>query len=156
MENGKLDEDPLEEEDEGQRRRKRSKKTTNKESPPESGLYQSHPFNVILHVYDDGDNYGADDTDDNVDMKTCALSKLGKLVTLRFEYLLQLKVVCVGTERSENESENDLLSNLFPDDTGVDLPHQVQIVVPICSYFHTDCYDSCIHCCFDVYNGLYQ
>ncbi|KAG2654287.1 hypothetical protein PVAP13_1NG475314 [Panicum virgatum] len=39
------------------------------------------------------------------------------------EYLAKLNVVCVGIEESEG-LDNNILCNLFPDDTGLELPHQ--------------------------------
>ncbi|XP_077212979.1 THO complex, subunit 5 [Tasmannia lanceolata] len=107
-ENIRLDDDAPEEEDDGQRRRKRPKKVPVKDSLDHAGLYQSHPLKVILHVYDD----------EVVDAKPA------KLVTLRFEYLLKLNVVCVGIDASQEGPDSNILCNLFPDDTGVDLPHQ--------------------------------
>ncbi|KAH1119921.1 hypothetical protein GLYMA_17G241800v4 [Glycine max] len=40
------------------------------------------------------------------------------------ESLDQLNIICVGNEASNSGSENDILSDLFPDDTGLELPHQ--------------------------------
>ncbi|XP_068641219.1 THO complex subunit 5A-like isoform X2 [Aristolochia californica] len=109
-ENAKLEEEVPDEEDDGQRRRKRPKKLAGKENLPHMGIYQSHPLNIILHVYD---NEGSDP------------NKPAKLVTVRFEYLLKLNVVCVGIEGSQDGPESSILCNLFPDDTGVGLPHQM-------------------------------
>ncbi|GAA0163967.1 hypothetical protein LIER_19711 [Lithospermum erythrorhizon] len=47
-----------------------------------------------------------------------------KLVTLRFESWTKLNVVCVGVEGSQESLEHNALCNLFPDDTGLELPHQ--------------------------------
>ncbi|KAI3908583.1 hypothetical protein MKX01_025577 [Papaver californicum] len=104
----RLDEDAPDEEDDGQRRRKRPKKVPGKENLDQAGIYQSHPLKVILHIYDDEDS--------NV--------KPAKLASLRFEYLHKLNVVCVGVEGSHEGPENNILCNLFPDDTGTELPHQ--------------------------------
>lgn len=98
------------EEDDGQRRRKRPKKVPSKESLDQGGVYLVHPLKVVLHVNDD----------DSSDPKS------SRLISLKFEYLIKLNVVCVGIEGSE-ESEKDILCNLFPDDTGLELPHQVYI-----------------------------
>lgn len=104
----RLEDDVPDDDDDGQRRRKRPKKLLSKDSLDNSGVYQSHPLNVILHIYDD------------------ALSdaKPSKLISLRFEYLVKLHVVCVGIEGAGPEN---ILCNLFPDDTGIDLPHEVYI-----------------------------
>ncbi|XP_004291099.1 PREDICTED: THO complex subunit 5A [Fragaria vesca subsp. vesca] len=104
----RLDDDAPDEEDDGQRRRKRPKRAPTKQNPDQSGVYQLHPLKVILHVYD---NEASD-------------PKSAKLVTLKFEYLLKLNVVCVGVEGSHEAAENNILCNLFPDDTGLELPHQ--------------------------------
>jgi hypothetical protein len=52
-------------------------------------------------------------------------TKPSKLVTLKFEYLLKLHVVCVGVDGMQGGSENNFLINLFPDNTGIELPHQI-------------------------------
>ncbi|VVA92744.1 unnamed protein product [Arabis nemorensis] len=94
-------------EDDGQRERKRPKKDGYEEA---ALLYQVHPLKVELHVYDD---------DEIPDPKS------HKLVVLKFEYLLKLNVVCVGIEESQDGSEkNTPLCNLFPDDDGLEPPHQ--------------------------------
>ncbi|GKV04625.1 hypothetical protein SLEP1_g16766 [Rubroshorea leprosula] len=108
VENSKLEDDALDEEDDGQRRRKRSKRVPSKDILDPMGLYQVHPLKITLHVYDD----------DASDPKTA------KLISLKFEYMLKLNVVCVGIEGSNEGPENNILCNLFPDDTGLDLPHQ--------------------------------
>ncbi|XP_042052732.1 THO complex subunit 5A-like [Salvia splendens] len=107
-ENSKLDDDVPDEEDDGQRRRKRPKKVSSKENLEQSGIYQNHPLKVILHINDD------DASDSNST----------KLITLKFEFLTKLDVVCVGVEGSEEPPENNILCNLFPDDTGLELPQQ--------------------------------
>lgn len=107
-ETSKLEDDVPDEEDDGQRRRKRPKKALGKESLDQSGIYQCHPLLVILHIYDD----------------EVSDSKPAKLVTLKFEYLLKLNVVCVGVEGSHAGPESNILCNMFPDDTGLELPHQ--------------------------------
>jgi THO complex subunit 5 len=108
VENSKIDEDVPDEEDDGQRRRKRPKKVQGKESIDQAGIYQAHPLRLILHVHDN----------DDLDPKTA------KLATLKFEYLLKLNIVCVGVEGSNEGAENNILCNLFPNDQGLDLPHQ--------------------------------
>lgn len=107
LENSKVDDD-IDEEDDGQRRRKRPKKIPSKESLEQSGIYQTHPLKVTLHIHDDE--------------KSDLQSK--KLVTLKFEYLIKLNSVCVGVEGSQENADNDILCNLFPDDTGLEFPHQ--------------------------------
>ncbi|CAF2053916.1 BnaC06g00430D [Brassica napus] len=86
--------------DDGKRQRKRPKKETS----DEAGLYRVHPLKLVLHIYDD-------ETPD---------PKSHKLVMLTFEYLLKLNLVCVGIE----ESQEDILCDLFPDDAGLEPPHQ--------------------------------
>ncbi|KAK6939607.1 THO complex, subunit 5 [Dillenia turbinata] len=108
MDSSRLEDDVPDEDDEGQRRRKRPKKAQPKESLDQAGLYQIHPLKVILHVYDD----------------EVSDPKSSKLATLKFEFLLKLNVVCVGIEGSYDGPENNILCNLFPDDTGLELPHQ--------------------------------
>ncbi|GMH04032.1 hypothetical protein Nepgr_005871 [Nepenthes gracilis] len=108
QESMRMDEDVPDDEDDDQRRRKRPKKISGKENLDQSGMYQAHPLRIILHIYDD----------------EVSDPKLVKLVTLKFEYLLKLNVVCVGIEGSGERPENIILSNLFPDDTGLELPHQ--------------------------------
>ncbi|XP_057469198.1 THO complex subunit 5A isoform X1 [Actinidia eriantha] len=108
VENSKFEDDAPEEDDDGQRRRKRPKKVPGKENLDQTGIYQAHPLKIILHIHDD----------DNSEPKSA------KLITLKFEYLLKLNVVCVGIEGSNEGPENNILCNLFPDDTGLELPHQ--------------------------------
>jgi len=74
------------------------------------GYYQVHPLTIIVHVYDDELTSG---------------TKPSKLVTLKFEYLLKLHIVCVGVDGMQGGSENNFLINLFPDNTGIELPHQI-------------------------------
>ncbi|XP_028783942.1 THO complex subunit 5A [Neltuma alba] len=107
VESSKIDDDALDEEEDGQRRRKRPRRVQGKESLDQAGVFQVHPLKVILHVYDD----------ENPDPKSA------KLFTLRFEYLVKLNVICVGIEAPNDDPENDILCNLFPDDTGFELPH---------------------------------
>ncbi|KAK1315124.1 hypothetical protein QJS10_CPA06g02389 [Acorus calamus] len=107
-ENCRIDDDVPDEEEDGQRRRKRTKKVVVAESRDQAGLYQSHPFRIILHVHDDED----------------CNEKPAKLVSLRFDYMVKLNVVCVGIEGAHEGHDADMLCNLFPDDTGVELPHQ--------------------------------
>ncbi|KAL0291829.1 UNVERIFIED_CONTAM: THO complex subunitB [Sesamum radiatum] len=96
------------EEDDGQRRRKRPKKVLSKENHDQSGIYQSHPLKVSLHISDD----------EASDLNSA------KLISLKFEFLIKLNVVCVGVEGSEEDPQNNILCNLFPDDTGLELPQQ--------------------------------
>ena len=110
QENSRIDDDVVDEEDDGQRRRKRPKKVTGKENVETDGIYQAHPLRIILHVYDD----------------EVSDSKPARLVTLKFEYLFRLNVVCVGVDGSDQGPENNILCNLFPDDKGLDLPQQVR------------------------------
>ncbi|GKV10237.1 hypothetical protein SLEP1_g21632 [Rubroshorea leprosula] len=108
VENSRLEDDAPDEEDDGQRRRKRPKKVPSKDSLDPMGLYQVHPLKITLHIYDD----------EVSDPKTA------KLISLKFEYMVKLNVVCVGIEGLNEGPENSILCNLFPDDTGLDLPHQ--------------------------------
>ncbi|XP_010479088.1 PREDICTED: THO complex subunit 5A [Camelina sativa] len=91
-------------EDDGKRQRKRPKK----EVSDEGGLYQSHPLKVVLHIYD-------------VEIPD---PKSDRPVLLKFEYLLKLNVVCVGIEESQDDLEKNILCNLFPEDAGLEPPHQ--------------------------------
>ncbi|XP_040995614.1 THO complex subunit 5B [Juglans microcarpa x Juglans regia] len=108
VESSRLEDDAPDEEDDGQRRRKRPKRVPSKENLDQEGLYQVHPLKTILHIYDD----------EVSDLKSA------KLITLKFEFLLKLNAVCVGIEGSHDGSENNILCNLFPDDAGIELPHQ--------------------------------
>ncbi|XP_021759542.1 THO complex subunit 5A-like [Chenopodium quinoa] len=108
QESSRIDDDVVDEEDDGQRRRKRPKKMAGKENADAAGIYQAHPLRIILHVHE---NEVSD-------------PKSARLVTLKFEYLFKLNVVCVGVEGSDQGPENNILCNLFPDDTGLELPHQ--------------------------------
>lgn len=105
--NNRMDDDAIDEEEDAQRRRSRSRKSS-KEATNPALAYQLHPLKVVLHVYDTEDSG----------------TKRRKLITLRFEYLAKLNVVCVGSEDSDGMDSN-ILCNLFPDDTGLELPHQV-------------------------------
>ncbi|XP_078441458.1 THO complex, subunit 5 [Wolffia australiana] len=107
VEAGKLDDDLVDDEDEGQRRRKRPKKTSSKDTVDSSGIFQSHPLYIFLHMFDD----------------ESPAAKPLKLVSLRFEFLVKLNVVCVGVEGGDQKLEN-MLCNLFPDDVGIELPHE--------------------------------
>ncbi|KAG2661805.1 THO complex subunit 5A-like isoform X1 [Panicum virgatum] len=104
----RMDDDVIDDDEDAQRRRSRSKKNVMKEANSPAVAYQLHPLKLIVHVYDTEDS-GA---------------KRRKLITLRFEYLAKLNVVCVGIEESEG-LDNNILCNLFPDDTGLELPHQM-------------------------------
>jgi THO complex subunit 5 len=106
--NNKMDDDGVDDEEDAQRRRSRSKKNVVKEANNPAVMYQLHPLRIILHVYDTEDSG----------------TKGRKLITLRFEFLAKLNVVCAGIEDSEG-MDNNILCNLFPDDTGLELPHQV-------------------------------
>ncbi|KAF7080688.1 hypothetical protein CFC21_084723 [Triticum aestivum] len=105
--NNRMDDDAIDEEEDAQRRRSRSRKSSKEASNP-ALAYQLHPLKVVLHVYDTEDSG----------------TKHRKLITLRFEYLAKLNVVCVGSEDSDGMDSN-ILCNLFPDDTGLELPHQM-------------------------------
>nr|XP_043636399.1 THO complex subunit 5B-like [Erigeron canadensis] len=107
-ENSKLEDDVVDEEDDGQRRRKRPKKVQGKESLDQSGIYQLHPLRLHLQIHDD----------------EASDPKSRKLVVLKFEYLLKLNVVCVDFEGSNDGPESNILCNLFPNDPGLELPHQ--------------------------------
>ncbi|XP_042487100.1 THO complex subunit 5B [Macadamia integrifolia] len=108
IETYRLEDDAPDEDDDGQRRRKRPKKVPGRESLEQAGIYQSHPLKIILHIYDE----------------EVSNSKPPKLISLRFEYLLKLNVVCVGIEGSHEGPDTNILCNLFPSDTGIELPHQ--------------------------------
>ncbi|XP_027094181.2 THO complex subunit 5B-like [Coffea arabica] len=108
LETSRLDDDVPDEEDDGQRRRKRPRKVVSKDNLDQAGLYHSHPLKLLLHIHDD------DASDSNSP----------KLISLKFEYLMKLNIVCVGIEGSQEGPENSILCNLFPDDSGLELPHQ--------------------------------
>ena len=109
VESSKLEDDAPDEEEDGQRRRKRPKRVQGKESLDQAGIFQAHPLKIITHVYDD----------------EASDPKSAKLITLKFEYLVKLNIVCVGIEGANDCPDNDILCNLFPNDTGLELPHQV-------------------------------
>ncbi|XP_002964386.2 THO complex subunit 5A [Selaginella moellendorffii] len=104
----KADDEVLDDDDESQRRRKRTKRTHDVEAAADAGVLHAHPLSVILQIYDDDDRGG---------------EKAAKLLTLKFEYLPRLNVVCAGVE-GHQDSDVHLLANLFPDDAGVTLPNQ--------------------------------
>jgi len=108
VESPKLENDEPDVED-GQRLSKRPRRFQGKESLDQAGIFQVHPLTVNLHICDDEVSY----------------SESAKLITLNFEYLMQLNIICVGIKASNDGPENDILGNLFPDDTGLELPHQV-------------------------------
>ncbi|KAI4316697.1 hypothetical protein L6164_024652 [Bauhinia variegata] len=108
VESSKLEDDAPDEEEDGQRRRKRPRRIQGKENLDQVGIFQIHPLKVTLHVYDE----------------EVSDPKSGKLITLKFEYLVKLNIVCVGIETSNEGPEIDILCNIFPDDTGLELPHQ--------------------------------
>ncbi|KAJ4817616.1 THO complex subunit 5 [Rhynchospora pubera] len=106
-ENNKLEDDVMEEDENIQRRRVRPKKEVPKEAASDKeGINRIHPLKIMLSVLDE-----------NKEEKPCTL------IVLRFEYLVKLNVVCVGVEDGDS-SDKDILCNLFPDDTGTDLPNQ--------------------------------
>ncbi|KAD6119128.1 hypothetical protein E3N88_10399 [Mikania micrantha] len=107
-ENSKLEDDVVDDEDDGQRRRKRPKKVQVKESLDQTRIYQTHPLKLILQIHDD----------------EASDPKSTKLIVLKFEYLLKLNVVCVGIEGSNEDPKSNILCNLFPNDPGLELPHQ--------------------------------
>lgn len=109
MDSSKLEDDVHDDEEDGQRRRKRPRRVEVKESPDQGGIFKSHPLKIIINVYED----------ESSDPKPA------KLITLRFEYVVKLNTVCVGVEGSNDGPDNDILCNLFPNDTGLELPHQV-------------------------------
>ncbi|KAG6509070.1 THO complex subunit 5A-like [Zingiber officinale] len=109
LDNAKLEDDAPDDDEDVQRRRKRPKKNVVKDSVEQAGICQLHPLKIVLHVYDD-EYTGA---------------KPSRLITLKFEYLVKLNVVCVGFEDTDEKSDSNILCNLFPDDTGLDLPHQM-------------------------------
>lgn len=115
IENSKIEDDVVDEEDDGQRRRKRPKKIQVKDSLDPARIYQTHPLKLTLQIHDD----------------EASDPKSTKLIVLKFEYLLKLNVVCVGIEGSNEGPESNILCNLFPNDTGLELPHQVFIHFPI-------------------------
>lgn len=123
MESSKLEDDAPDEEEDGQRRRKRPRRVQAKESLDQGGIFQVHPLKITIHVYGD-DSSGP---------------KSAKLITLRFEYLVKLNVVCIGIEGSNDGPANDILCNLFPNDSGLELPHQVLVsllhCLLACSFF---------------------
>lgn len=118
VESSKLEDDAPDEEEDGQRRRKRPRRVQAKESLYQGGIFQVHPLKILVHVYED------EDSD----------SKSAKLLTLRFEYMVKLNVVCVGIEGCNEGPENDILCNLFPNDTGLELPQQV--LMPFTQLLH--------------------
>ncbi|CAH2046880.1 unnamed protein product [Thlaspi arvense] len=107
-ESSRIEDDGPDDDDDGQRRRKRPKKVTGKEGSDKAGLYQVHPLKIVLHIYDDEIH----------DIKSL------KLVILKFEYVLKLNVVCVGAEGSQDGPEKNIFCNLFPNDAGLEPPHQ--------------------------------
>ncbi|KAJ0024237.1 hypothetical protein Pint_08767 [Pistacia integerrima] len=108
VENSKLEDDVPDDDDDGQRRRKRPRRVPSKENVDQAGIYQVHPLKIILQINDD----------------EISNPKSAKLITLKFEYLLKLNLLCVGIEGSHEGPEKDILCNLFPGDTGLELPHQ--------------------------------
>lgn len=121
METSKLEDGACDEEEDVQRQRKRLRMVQGKECLNQSGILQVHPLKINLHVYDD-------DVSD---------PKSAKLITLKFEYMVKLNIVCAGIEVSDDSPNDDILCNLFPDDTGLELPHQVWDVFPYMSLAHS-------------------
>lgn len=119
-----MEDDAPDEEDDGQRRRKRPKRVPLKESVDQSGIYQVHPLKIVLHIYDD----------------EVSNPKNTKVITLRFEYLFKLNVVCVGIEGSHERHENNILCNLFPDDTGLEIPQQVWCFIFLSFWLVLNCF----------------
>ncbi|XP_020218905.1 THO complex subunit 5B [Cajanus cajan] len=118
----KLEDDAPDEEEDGQRRRKRPRRVQVKDSLDQGGIFQAHPLKIIIHLYED-ETSGPNSA---------------KLITLRFEYMVKLNVVCVGIEGSNDGPENDILCNLFPNDTGLELPHQsAKLIVQDAKTFDT-------------------
>lgn len=74
----------------------------------DEGVYHSHPLSVVWHIFDEVAETG----------------KRTRLLTLRFEYLTKLNIVCAGIDGDQG-SPLELLTNLFPNDTGLELPTQV-------------------------------
>lgn len=107
-ESSRIDDDVPDDEDDGQRRRKRPKKVAGRENAELTGVYQAHPLRILLHVHDD----------------EVSDPRAARLISLKFEYLFKLNVVCVGVEASNEAPENNILCNLFPNDDGLELPHQ--------------------------------
>ncbi|KAL2318551.1 hypothetical protein Fmac_032427 [Flemingia macrophylla] len=108
VESPKIENDEHNDED-GYRQSKSPRRFQDKDSRlDQAAMYQIHPLAVNLHVYDN---------------EVSGLES-AKLVTLKFDYLMQLNIICVGIEASNDGPEYDILCNLFPDDTGLELPHQ--------------------------------
>lgn len=78
---------------------------------------------------------------------------------LKFEYLLKLNVVCVGIEESQDGLEKNILCNLFPDDAGLEPPHQVHIYTLRSNFIPTDYFLETIRthflllACYSVYQA---
>lgn len=112
----KIEEEVHDEEDDSQRRRKRVKKSHDKENSDGAGVYQAHPLTIVLQIFDD-EQTATDKAD-----------KANKLLTIVFEFLPKLNIVCAGIEgASQGPEPGSLLTNLFPNDTGLDLPNQVSL-----------------------------
>ncbi|KAI4339842.1 hypothetical protein MLD38_024737 [Melastoma candidum] len=107
LEKSRFEDDAPDDDDDGQKMRKRSKKVPGGQHLEKAIFLEFHPLKVVLHVYDD----------ETLDKKS------DKLICLLFEYIMKLNVVCVGIESSD-ERLDDILCNLFPDDDGLELPHQ--------------------------------
>lgn len=106
----RVDEEAAEDDDDSQRRRKRAKRPHEKDSADGDGTYNAHPLVLLLHVYYDQKMWS---------------EKQNKPITLRFEYLQRLHVVCAGIETSQAGDQSSWLIHLFPDDLGLSLPNQV-------------------------------
>lgn len=96
--------DDIEKEEDDSYRQRKKVKISHLKGSLEHEVYCNHPLSVLWHIYDEG-------------------QKGTKLLTLRFEYLMKLKVVCAGIEKPQ-DSQQELLMQLFPDDIGLHLPTQ--------------------------------
>ncbi|KAL1206394.1 THO complex subunit 5B [Cardamine amara subsp. amara] len=67
---------------------------------------------------------GPDDDDDGQRRRKRPKKLTTKEGSDKFEYLLKLNVVCVGAEGSQDGPEKNIFCNLFPDDAGLEPPHQ--------------------------------
>lgn len=51
-----------------------------------------------------------------------------KLLTVVFEHLTKLNIVCAGIEGLEGSDKENLLAHLYPSDNGQEFPNQVRSV----------------------------
>lgn len=100
---GRRDDD----DDDTQRQRKRAKKPHDRDAPEKDNVYQSHPLTVAVQIYDEK-------------------QRGNKLLTLKVEYLTTLDVLCVGEEGTPPGGVSPVfsLTNLFPNDSGLELPNK--------------------------------